>query len=61
MSESVKIQAQDKRAVFIDQFDGDIWLSVQTSGSNSYCVIPKEQAQKMVDTLIHFLAQEVTE
>ena len=61
MSESVRIQAQDRRSVFIDQFDGDIWLSIQTNSGGAHCVIPLDEAQKMVDTLIHFLAQEETE
>ena len=61
MTESIIIKAQDNRSVFVDQNDNDIWLSIQTNSGSSHCVIPREQAQKMVDTLIHLLAQEETE
>ena len=61
MADSIRIKAEENRNVYIDQFDNSIWLSIQTRGGSSYCVIPREEAQKMVDTLIHLLAQEVTE
>jgi hypothetical protein len=61
MADSIVIKAEENRNVYIDQFDNAIWLSIQMRGGSAYCVIPREEAQKMVDTLIHFLAQEVTE
>ena len=61
MTDSIIIKAEEDRNVYINQFDNSIWLSIQVRGGSSYCVIPREEAQKMVDTLIHLLAQEVTE
>ena len=61
MADSIIIKAEEDRNVYINQFDNSIWLSIQVRGGSSYCVIPREEAQKMVDTLIHLLAQEETE
>ena len=61
MSESIVIKANSQRNVFVDLHEDGIWLSITVNGGGAYCTIPRDQAQKMVDTLIHFLAQEVTE
>ena len=61
MADSIIIKAEEDRNVYIDQFDNSIWLAIQMRGGSSCCVIPRKEVQKMVDTLIHFLAQEVTE
>jgi len=57
MSESVRISAEDNRSVYLDQFEQDIWLSVQTSGGGAHCVIPRDQAYKMLKTLHELLGQ----
>lgn len=61
MSESIVIKANSQRNLFVDLHEDGIWLSIMVIGGSAYCTIPRDQAQKMVDTLIHFLAQEVTE
>ena len=61
MSDSIMIKANNQKNVFVDLNEDGIWLSIAVNGGSAYCTIPKDQAQKMVDTLIHFLAQEVTE
>jgi len=57
MSESILIKAQDNRTVFVDQNDNDIWLSIQTNGGGAHCVIPRDEAQKMVKALQEFLGK----
>lgn len=51
MTESIIIRAQDNRSVFVDQNDKDIWLSIQTNSGGANCVIPREEANKMVKIL----------
>ena len=34
--------------VFIDQFDDDVWLSLQVRGGSARCTLTKEQAREMV-------------
>jgi hypothetical protein len=57
MGESIRIEAQERRAVYLDHFDGDIWMSLQTTGGNAYCVIGKEEAYKMLKALHELLGQ----
>ena len=51
MTESILIKAQDNRTVFVDQNDNDIWLSIQTNSGGAHCVIPRDEADKMVKAL----------
>lgn len=37
--------------VFIDQFDDDIWLSLQVRGGSARCTLTKEQARQMMDAI----------
>lgn len=37
--------------VFIDQFDDDVWLSVQVNGGSARCTLTKEQARQMMDAI----------
>jgi len=55
MSDSVRFQADESRAVYVGKFDQDIWLSIQVHGGGAHCVIPKEEAFKMLKTLEEFL------
>jgi len=59
MSDSVRIQADENRAVYVGQFDQDIWLSIQVHGGGAHCVIPRDQAKIMLETLQNFLTKEV--
>jgi len=59
MSDSVRIQADENRAVYVGQFDNDIWLSIQTNGGGAHCVIPRDQAKIMLEALQNFLIEEV--
>jgi len=57
MSESIIIKAKDNRSVFVDQIDNDIWLSIQTNSGSSHCVIPRDEAKKMITALQELLGQ----
>jgi hypothetical protein len=57
MSDSVRIQADENRAVYVGQFDQDIWLSIQVHGGGAHCVIPRDEAYKMLKTLHELLGQ----
>jgi hypothetical protein len=57
MSDSIRISAEDRRSVYIDQFDQDIWLSIQTSSGGAHCVIPRDEAYKMLKALHELLGQ----
>ena len=57
MTESVRIEAQQNRAVYMDSFDQDIWFSIQTGAGSAHCVVPRDEAYKMLKTLHELLGQ----
>ena len=60
MAESIRIEAQERRAVYLDHFDGDIWMSIQTTGGSANCVIDKKNAYEMLKALHELLGQMET-
>lgn len=56
ITESVQIKALDNRNVYVDHYDDDVWLSIQTSAGSANCVIPMAEAQKMFNALKELLA-----
>ena len=57
MTESVRINAQEGRGVYIDSFEQDVWISIQTGAGSAHCVIPRDEAYKMLKTLHELLGQ----
>jgi hypothetical protein len=57
MSESIRISAEEGRGVYIDSFEQDVWLSIQTRGGSAHCVIPRDEAKKMITALQELLGQ----
>jgi len=53
--EDVVIKGQDDSRVFVDEFDGGIWLSIQVKMGSARCILEKDQAQKLVEELQKFL------
>jgi uncharacterized protein YuzE len=37
--------------IFVDQFDDDVWLSVNVRGGGARCTITKAQAREMIAAL----------
>ena len=57
MTESIIIKAQNNTSVFVDENDKDIWLSIQTNSGGAHCVIPRDEADKMVKALIDLIGK----
>ncbi len=48
-----------QRVVFIDKYDdNEVWLSIQVSGGGANCVLPREEALKMVEAIRRALGVE---
>jgi hypothetical protein len=55
--DSVSIKADDHRTVYVDQFDGKVWLSIAINGGSAYCTIQKDEAIRMVAVLQGFIGE----
>lgn len=50
-----RIQAQDSRRIYVDQYDDGVWLSLHTEGFSANLVMNKEQAKDLIAALIRIV------
>jgi hypothetical protein len=55
-----RIETDDRnRVVFVDKYDdNEVWLSIQVQGGGANCVLPREEAIKMVEAIQRALGVE---
>ena len=56
--EDVVIKGQDDSRVFVDEFDGGIWLSIQVKMGGARCILSKDQAKLMIQELQKIVENE---
>lgn len=44
--------------IFIDETDGDVWLSIQVHGGSAYTTLTKDKAQELIKALQHIVSLE---
>jgi len=49
--EEVVIKGLEDSRVFVDEFDDDIWLSIQVKMGGARCILKRDQAQLLVEEL----------
>jgi hypothetical protein len=59
MTESIRIEAQDRRAIFVDKYDDGVWINLMATGGSANCVLNKEQAQSLLEALQSVIQGEV--
>ena len=55
--EEVVIKGLDDSRVFVDEFDDDIWLSIQVRMGGARCILKRDQAKLLVEELQKLLQQ----
>lgn len=56
MSEAIELHAmlpakEKHQYIFVDQFDEDVWLSVQVEQAKVNTILTREQAQELIEAL----------
>jgi hypothetical protein len=49
--EEVVIKGLDDGRVFVDEFDDDIWLSIQVRMGGARCILKRDQVKLLVEEL----------
>ena len=60
MDLQTKIRAQDDQRVYVDEYEGGVWLSLHHQHGSSNVVFDKEQAKDLIAALIRIVDAEVT-
>lgn len=55
---STRIDVDSHSVVFVDQFDEDVWLSIQVRNGSANCVMTKAQARKLIEALTQVVEAE---
>ena len=55
MDLQTKIRAQDGQRVYVDEYEGGVWLSLHHQHGSSNVVFDKEQAKDLIAALIRIV------
>jgi hypothetical protein len=57
MTQDITIKAEDDRKLFVSRFEDGVWISLVNRAGHTNCIIPKDQAQVMLEALQNIILE----